>query len=628
MSRVLKSFNLDYSDLPASGEIRTFTITGDIDAEFMLEIINEDNSYYNFQTNAFQTTKTSLEVTLDSPVYSRNISFPSITDNDQYDIKFWAKVGTQHADNIEVRFADNSIDINSSTGSNSLLITKVIYQYTDLTLTLTPYSPNSVTNLIQTNTRVDDTVTVSRLKNKTSQAFTISCEINNGAQCYQILKQPTLDDVLAYNTRVVGSAPEILPGEDEYPAVSNTDTVNGAITGGGSDIKVVMDTRVAEKMLVGDKITAGVSTDTVDGAVASASKIVMDNNVAGKMAVGDRVTIADGDYSPAVTAQYNAYKDLQTNVIIVKRLDPDGDNAKEFSMGVNTHDGDDATVTIPDGMTLTFTPKCNTSLTTVAALNPDGDNESEFSMSQNIGFVDGVTLSFSNRKNYQWPLDNIQNITDEMQVFPSTNIITDTVVSDYNDTVTVNEGTAEEQTIIKNSAPYFNVKNQLPTITNGVITTWAGDIVFNQQQSFALAGDSINIGGYGGSNIFQVNGYQLAFTDLKIELDTITTTTTAAVVNSTTIPVASVNGILPNVSTVSGIGINASVADPTVNSRSVTSSAGDLVLSTAQNLESGTTLTFANAGQKATITGNIEIIKAGTQSESIYFDIEKLVSLT
>ena len=112
MSRVLKSFNLDYSDLPASGEIRTFTITGDIDAEFMLEIINEDNSYYNFQTNAFQTTKTSLEVTLDSPVYSRNISFPSITDNDQYDIKFWAKVGTQHADNIEVRFADNSIDIN------------------------------------------------------------------------------------------------------------------------------------------------------------------------------------------------------------------------------------------------------------------------------------------------------------------------------------------------------------------------------------------------------------------------------------------------------------------------------------------------------------------------------------
>ena len=117
--------------------------------------------------------------------------------------------------------------------------------------------------------------------------------------------------------------------------------------------------------------------------------------------------------------------------------------------------------------------------------------------------------------------------------------------------------------------------------------------------------------------------------DLKIELDVVTTTTTAAVVNSTTVSVASVNGILPGVSTVSGIGIDPSVADPTVVSRSVTSGAGELTLSTTQNLESGVTLTFANAGQKATITGNIEILQAGYRTAPyIRFDVEKLLSIT
>ena len=47
----------------------------------------------------------------------------------------------------------------------------------------------------------------------------------------------------------------------------------------------------------------------------------------------------------------------------------------------------------------------------------------------------------------------------------------------------------------------------------------------------------------------------------------------------------------------------------------------------AQTLESGITLTYANSGQIATITGNIEIIKAGTSNQTIYFDVEKLLSM-
>jgi len=56
------------------------------------------------------------------------------TGNAQYDISLYAKPGTKHIDYNEVRFGDDSIDINSSIGSNSLMLKKVIYQYADVEL--------------------------------------------------------------------------------------------------------------------------------------------------------------------------------------------------------------------------------------------------------------------------------------------------------------------------------------------------------------------------------------------------------------------------------------------------------------------------------------------------------------
>jgi len=615
MAKILTSFNLDFSDLPAATTNRQFTITGDIDAEFYLEITNAAGNYYNFTTNLFQVAKTSLDDKINKSTYKGNITFPTVTSATQYNINFWAKVGTEHADYIEARFADNSVDINSSTGSNSLLIQKVIYQYVDLTLTLSTYSPNSIANIIKSSSKVDSEIKVSRFKSAATQAFTISCEVDNAAQSYQIRKQPTADDILTFNQLTIGSAAELLPGEDEYPDISNTDTVDGDFTAGST--KIVMDTDVADKITVGDKITASTATNIVAGATSDSNRIVFDNVASTKCAVGDILTFPAG----GSTEDEALDKTLSKFHIFVTHLDPDGDNAREIQVNQAISCADDAVIT--------FNPIINAALTTVAALDPDGDNTKEFSLSTSRNLVDGTTLSFSNRKNYQWPVDDIKSVLEDMQVFPSGNILTETEIANYEDTVTLNEGTRKESIIIVNSAPFKTTKNQTPTITNGVLTTQAGNIVFNKQQPLSLASDVIYVGGYGTKKILEAKDYDIKFTNLKIELDTITTTTTAAVVNSTTIPVASVNGILPGVSTVSGIGINASVADPTVNSRNVTSGAGDLILSAPQNLESGVTLTFANAGQKATITGDVEILRAGYRaSPFVRFDVEKLLSIT
>ena len=606
MEKIIQSFELDLSSLPAASSVRPFSITGDDGAVFTLEIKNEDNYYYNFITNLFQATKAGLNnKTITGGVFSGNIVFPTVTDNDQYDIFLHAQpVTTKHAEYNEVRFGDGSIDINSTTGSNSLLLTKVVYQYTNNTLTLTPFAAQDA---VEAGSLVTDTISIAEGEEALKQAFSISCAVTTAAKCYRIIKQPTHNDVVAFLALGIGSAPVKIPGENEYPTIATTPTIHGAVAGGGSAIKVIVDASTGA-FLLGDKITAPVATDTVNGDVTGGIKIVMDAAVAAKMSVGDQVT---GNAA------------LDSKLITVAALDPDEDNANEFSLST--------AVAIADGTTLTFSPKCNRSLTTVAVINPDGDNVLEFSMSQNVGLLDGVELSLSNQMNYRWPITNQAHVIEPgMKIITnSTNLTADTTVADYLDTTTVFAGTEQEEVLVNVSLPAIDTLGLKPVITRGEITTQAGTVIFDKQQKLALAGDALRIGGYGQREIKRLYGWEVVFSDLKIELTPVTTTTTGAVSNSTSVPVTERGGILDDVSTVSGIGIDASVIAPTVDTGAgAVTGAGTLVLTAAQTLESGITLAFAGAGTIATITGNIEILKAGSYGASLSFDVEKLLSIT
>ena len=605
--KIIKEFNIDTSNIRAIGESRRFTISGDNGAEFSLEIKNEDSKYYNFNTKAFQTAKARLKnETIKNGVYTGSITFPKVGDDDQYDIYLWADHGTKHSDNIEVRFPDNSIDINSSKGSNSTLVQKVIYQYTDLTLTMSAVSKNSLTAWGSVSV-TNDTITLPRDKSVGKIPFSIIVT-SAATRAITINSDPNNNDILSSITRTVGSTPDNINGENIYPAVSDTDTVDGAVSSG---IKVVMDNNVASKMAVGDKITASVKTDTVDGAVsATGTKIVMDNNVENNMFVGYTVTSTDGHF-------------LNQNVYKVAALNPDGDNVKEFQISPALPEE------LADGVTLTFNPDINTAgVVTVAALNPDGDNVKEFSMSSANKILDGVTLSFSNRKNYRWPLNNIHNLNPGMSVY-GTNVTAGTVISAYNDTTTFLEGEIDEFTVVNESKPALDTLAAKPTMSAGVITTQTGDVIFNNQQLFVLAGDTITIYGAGPSGIKQMTEYDIELSNLKVELQPVSTTTTSAVSNSTSIPVAERSGILDDISVISGIGIDSSSESPLVDSGAGTvSGSGTIVSNIAQTLESGIELTFKGASTTAIISGDIEVKKAGISNLTIYFDLESFLTAT
>jgi hypothetical protein len=520
----ISGFTLDTSDIKEAGETRSFVIAGDNGAEFTLEIKNEDGYYYNFVTNTFQAAQAKLDETIIGDNYIAQVNFPPVTDEDQYDVFLYAKPGTKHALYNEVRFADGSVDLNSSSGSNSLMMQKVIYQYLDRTLTIstaarTPaFTPSASTN---------NAITISSGGSKSKIPFTVT-STSATDESFVILKQPSSSDVYSAFTRVVGSSPVTLPGENIYPTVTGTDTL----------------------------------------VAASGTLVTMTANVANTMKVGDKVT----------------------------------------------------------GM-LSFIG----SVATVVSMYPTEPNDTskKFTASESIDPTGLPLLYFSNQMNYSWPLDDINKITPGMLVTHSSGdgaIVADTIIGDYRDTLTILSGTENEQVITQNYAQALDSKGTKPTMVKGLVTSQTGNVVFNNQQQKLLAGDTINIVGYGEKYIADIDGYTVRFTDLAIALTEITTTTTSAVDNSVNVPVAARAGIRNTVSTVTGIGMNPALAAPTVNSGATADSAGTIVLSAAQTLENGITLTFPGAGKVATITGYIEILKAGPSDATLYFDLEQLLT--
>tara|TARA_R100001443_G_scaffold19393_2_gene30915 strand:- start:13348 stop:15330 length:1983 start_codon:yes stop_codon:yes gene_type:complete len=592
--------DLDTSDLKISGEQRSFTIEATPGAKFSMFITNEDNYYYNFNTRLFQATQYRLNnITVEGGFYSNNIVFPLVGDADQYDVFLFAEVGTKHAEYKEVRFADNSIDINKTTGSDSLLIKKVLYQKANVDLTITPISPTS-SNDFDSMSVTTQVITTQYDKVTSKLPFSITAT-SASTKAFQIKSQPTAKHVFASVTRTLGEHADI-DGENLYPTATTAftgDDVNGAITSG---VVVRMDnTDLSAVIKPGDKITSPVTTDTVNGAVSSGVNVRMNAAVATKMAVGDRVTGTVALDARTITVATL----VDTNIFALSD-----------------------SVVISDGVTLTFSSKVNRSLTTVGVVETSG-TATDFTMSQAIQFRDDQPLTFANKRNYSFGIDNIDGLADGMTV-TGARIDDATTIKRYSTTAIENEGTsyASEKILKEKRAIESYVK---PTITRNattklVTTTRVGDISFNQQQPLDAESSSITIRAYGRDQIKTLTGWDVDITDLKVELTDVTTTTTAAVHSSTTVPIASGDGIVEGVSVVSGIGIDSSVADPTVTTiNSYSGTTASIVLSAAQILESGTRLTFTGSGELATITGNVKIIKTGIAALTLNFDLEKFM---
>ena len=214
----IKKFNID-TNIPASSSVKGFSITGDPGAAFIMQVLNEDGYFYNFSSKAFQTGTALLNKTINSSgVYTDSITFPTVTDDDHYDVTIFANAS------YETEFDTNAFT------NKYVYNAPRIYQYIDTTITFT--SLHSSAAMVE-----DTAVTSTASRNTPLKKFSISWDFTLSSSQFVPTRQPLLSDF----------------------ETTTTDTVDGAIS---SATSVVLDSVAG--LGLGMKIT-GVSGGSLSG---------------------------------------------------------------------------------------------------------------------------------------------------------------------------------------------------------------------------------------------------------------------------------------------------------------------------------------------------------------------------
>jgi len=556
--RKITSFNFKTIDVLNEGETRRFSIRGDEGAVFSLEIYDNTGKYYNFYTNTWSTTKAMLSKKSINETYTGSIAFDALPDSSlkTYTVNLYAEtvynIKTSHVGYAEARNADNSININKSTGSDSTVLTKIIYQDALKTLKL-------------------------------------SC---------------------------------IAPSLHEASA----SVVDGATS---SSNRIVIDADATDSSIVqvGDKI---VTTGIASGIHALVTKVDPDGDDVNEIqiSVSDSAT---NDAAIAFTPPFNG-------------ITPHDDDSDTGASSATISSGNDTT--IPFSVTVTALAGRNFNVfkipttddlcayTTVtfgsAALAVEGEDTSSASVF------------------FRWPVTNIANLKKGMKLDPArtgtgVNTTTPASISNYATTVTqqvlkegdydnyINSATVDD--VLVPAVDAFG--NDVTGVDrNGRTTAQAGNIIFNTQQADALKSDSgVRIFAHGQKGIEDLTGVnvELSVTSMAYKGSTnpvvaaASTTTSGAVSSSTTIGLADVGAVSQGM-TVSGVGINAAVANPTVVSKSTNDGAGNIVVSAAQTLESGQTLFFNGGTDTVIIRGALKVSNMAINNVDIFFDVERFLT--
>ena len=534
IEKKITSFEFETRDVLNEGETRSFSIRGDEGAVFSLEIYDNTGKYYNFYTETWSTTKAMLSKKTIGQTYGDSVKFDALPDSSlkTYTVNLYAEavynIKTSHNDYIEIRNDDNSININKSNGSNSNLLTKIIYQDALKTLKLSCVAPS--------------------------------------------LYEP--------------------------------------------------------------------SSGTIDGATSS-NKPTLDQDATSTnpvfVQVGDKIT------TTGIASSIHA---------LVTNINPDGDNVNEIQMSV--------TDTTTDGAAVTFTPPFN-GMTPHGTDSDTGRNFNVFKTPTTDDLCAYTTVTFgsaalaiegedtsSSSVFHRWPVTNIANLKQGMMLDPARrgtglNTAAPASISNYKARSTqqvLKEGDydnyIDNDTVVDVFVPAVDPfgNNVTAVDRNGRTTAQAGNIVFSAQQADALKSDSgVRIFAHGQQGIEDLTGVkvELNVTNMVYSGSTnpvtaaASTTTSGAVSSSTTIGLADVGAVSQGM-TVSGVGINAAVANPTVVSKSTNDGAGNIVVSSAQTLESGQTLFFNGGTETVTISGSLKVSNMAINDVDIFFDVERFLT--
>jgi len=185
---------------------------------------------------------------------------------------------------------------------------------------------------------------------------------------------------------------------------------------------------------------------------------------------------------------------------------------------------------------------------------------------------------------------------------------------------------------------YYDANNS--TVNNPVYkspvvleTNYEGKVVMVEDKggtiTLSVAADAhvadrvITFTGKGPSDSKQFNNTDFSISNFKLTIDPVVTTTDAVVANSTTIPITSTNGIkAADTILMSGIGVTTTAPHvDTVNS------GVSVVVSTAQTIENGQTVTFTGSSRVAKITADVIIKDHGDSDITLKLNLDNILTV-
>lgn len=158
--------------------------------------------------------------------------------------------------------------------------------------------------------------------------------------------------------------------------------------------------------------------------------------------------------------------------------------------------------------------------------------------------------------------------------------------------------------------------------TISIIDGTGGTIVISNASSWA-SGQTLTFTGKGSDNSDAFNNTVFRINNISLTIDPVVTTTDAAVDNSTTIPIASTDGIKASESVLmTGIGVTA--ASPHVDA---ISAGVNITASSAQTIENGQTVTFTGSSRNATITAEVVVEEYGTDDITLTLALDNILTV-
>jgi hypothetical protein len=286
----INTFSIDTGNIPIVGGKRSFTVIGDDEAAFTIEVKDDAGLYYNFFTETWSSTASrSNRKKIGPGSYEGFINFSEEAKRSvvTYTIRLFAEntdcAETKIKLGSEVRNADGSLNKNLSGALNERLIEKEILQEASKTVSLSCIAPRASDSgevWDGATPSASDATGAAAIRFKETEAdgkipFTISIVAASG-KSIAINRQPTEDDFVMTKSINIGSSPELIPGENIYPTITTAadSTSEGGTTVNGASTGTTVTTHVASATIatVGDRVlgnaalaAATVTVETVSG---------------------------------------------------------------------------------------------------------------------------------------------------------------------------------------------------------------------------------------------------------------------------------------------------------------------------------------------------------------------------